>query len=266
VTDQLFHFRGYDIPVNLVGRTGGGTESFGKVSDWHIAQVQRYIGIKSTDNVLEIGCGIGRDAIPLTELIPHGKYIGTDTISPSIQWCTENISKKHANFAFVHHDIYDTLHNPKGTLQAFDVKLPAEDASIDLVLLHSVFTHMFADEIVHYLGEFRRVLKPNGRVWASFFIVNQGILEAIRRNPEPGWNLSFPYQYRTDCYINITEEPRQSVAFDELTLELMIAKGGLVLDQPILWGNWSGLRENPKSGQDAIILKRATASSDLNSK
>lgn len=254
--DQLFHFRGYAIPVNLVGKTGGGTEEFGKVSDWHIAQVQRYIGINDTDHVIEIGCGIGRDAIPLTKLLERGHYIGTDVIRPSIQWCTENITAKHPNFVFVHHDIHDTLHNPTGKLHAFDIRLPAQDESIDLVLLHSVFTHMFADEIVHYFSEFNRILKPTARVWASFFIVDQGILEKIRGNPLPGWNLSFQHQYGPGCYINVEKEPRQAVAFDELTLRQMIEKGGLVLDQPILWGNWSGQRQDPKSGQDALILKK----------
>lgn len=65
-SENVFLFRGYEIPVNLVERTGGGTQMFSEVSDWHIAQLQRYIGIHETDHILEIGCGIGRDAIPLT--------------------------------------------------------------------------------------------------------------------------------------------------------------------------------------------------------
>lgn len=260
--DQPFQFRGYDIPVGLVGKTGGGPDSFEKISDWHIAQVQRYIGIQNTDHVLEVGCGIGRDAIPLTELLTKGKYIGTDAIAPSIQWCTDNITKKHPNFFFVHHDIYDTLHNPKGKLNALDIKLPAEDESIDLILLQSVFTHMFTDEIVHYFQEFNRILKQKGRIWATLFIVNPELLKAISTNkqsdgPHTGWNLSFKLQKDTGCFINKETEPRQSVAYEESILWQMIEKGGLSLAQPVLWGNWSGTRDDPKSGQDAIILKKS---------
>jgi len=53
---EYFSFKGYDIPVGLVGRTGGGPENFEKVSDWHIAQVQRYIGINPSDTVLVLLC------------------------------------------------------------------------------------------------------------------------------------------------------------------------------------------------------------------
>jgi ubiquinone/menaquinone biosynthesis C-methylase UbiE len=161
--DREFIFRGYEIPVNLVERTGG-AQRFAEVSDWHMAQLRRYIGIKETDKILEIGCGIGRDAIPLADILTSGSYIGTDTIKQSIEWCTKNITKRHPNFTFIHHDIHDALHNPMGTLRAQDINLPINEQSIDLIILQSVFTHMFSDEILHYLTEFSRVLKPEGRV------------------------------------------------------------------------------------------------------
>lgn len=209
---NYFHFRNYDIPVNLLNKTGGGTDTFEKISDWHISQVQRYVGINDTDSVVEIGCGIGRDAIPLTGIVKHGSYMGTDTIGPSIKWCAENITPRNENFTFIHHDIYDTLHNPNGTLKATDIRLPVDDQSVDLILLHSVFTHMMEDEIVHYMNEFRRIMKPTGRVWASCFLVNHDLLNVIRSSDNPGWNLRFPYTY-LGCLINKEEQPRQSVAF-----------------------------------------------------
>ena len=84
ILTNLFHFRGFDIPVDLIQKTGAGPETFEQISDNHIALLQQYIGVKDTDHVMEIGCGIGRDAIPLAKLLEHGHYIGTDTIAPSI--------------------------------------------------------------------------------------------------------------------------------------------------------------------------------------
>lgn len=251
---EYFHFRGYDIPVDLLNKTGGGTDKFEEVSDWHIAQVQKHICINDTDSVVEIGCGIGRDAIPLTGLLSRGSYVGTDTIGPSIRWCAENISPRHENFTFVHHDIHDTLHNPKGTLRAVDIRLPSEDESVDLILLHSVFTHMMEDEIVHYVGEFRRIMKPSGRVWASCFLVNDALLSAIRSSDQPGWSLRFSHKHAEGCYINRKEEPRQTVAYDENRFYEIMRRGGLVVDRT-LWGAWSKLRAMPESGQDAVILR-----------
>lgn len=37
------------------------------------------------------------------------------------------------------------------------------------------FTHLVPDDIEHCLREFRRVLKPSGRVLASVFVVDDGI-------------------------------------------------------------------------------------------
>jgi SAM-dependent methyltransferase len=256
---QVFHFRGYDIPIDLLENTGGGPETFEAISDNHLILLQQYIGIKETDSVMEIGCGIGRDAIPLTELLGRGRYIGTDTIGPSIQWCQKNISERFPNFSFVHHDINDTLHNPTGTLRAFDIRLPADEGSVDLIILQSVFTHMFHDEIIHYMKEFSRVLKPGGKVWTTVFIIDEGILANIRDNAKTQHALSFKHQYGPGCNINTRDEPRGAVAFEEEKLKMMIAAGGLELAAPILWGAWSGQREEPKCGQDGLILRKKSS-------
>jgi SAM-dependent methyltransferase len=251
---ELFQFRGYEIPVHLVMKTGSGTHNFEQIADWHISQIQKYVGINAADNVVEIGCGIGRVAIPLTEILTCGTYLGTEVIRPSVDWCSENITARHPNFTFIHHDIHDTLHNPNGTLHAKDIRLPSEDGTVNLILLLSVFTHMFRDEIIHYMREFRRMLKPTGRVYASCFLVNSAVLDAVRDEPRLGWKVQFRHAYGEGCYINSEEEPRGAVAFEDGMFMAMINQGRLALDD-VLWGNWSGARDNPRSGQDVTILR-----------
>jgi SAM-dependent methyltransferase len=253
---RYFHFRGYAIPVALMEKTGGGPNTFEEISDGHIADLQRYIGIKKTDHVLEVGCGIGRDAIPLTKVLAQGHYIGTDIVRPSIEWCQANISRRFSNLVFVHHDIKDSLFNPSGVLLAMDIKLPAPDDSIDLIVLQSVFTHMFAEEITSYLKEFKRILKPNGRVWATFFIVDKQILDTIRDNPKTQWSLSFCYPCGEGCYINALSEPRLAVAYETTVLRKMLSNAGLCLARPLIWGLWSGKRANPGFGQDGLVLRK----------
>ncbi|CAG0993379.1 MAG: class I SAM-dependent methyltransferase [Rhizobiaceae bacterium] len=253
MSDYL-HFHGFDIPISLVHRTGGTADSFQKVSDWHTAQIERHIGpVRATDNVVEIGCACGRDAIPLVSVLTHGTYLGTDTQKPQIKWCTETITARHPDFTFIHHDIHDTLHNPEGTLHAKDIYLPSADKSVDLILLYSVFTHMMGDEIAHYLREFRRILKPTGRVFATCFLVNQPILDVIRASEKPSWNLRFPHVFGNG-YINSDKEPRGAVAFDEDVFFRMVEENGLALEK-VLWGQWSSQRQTPSSGQNAVILK-----------
>lgn len=260
--DKFLDFRGYRIPEVLVGLTGGGAtavERFADISAWHMSQLDRYIGIKETDNVVEIGCGIGRVAIPLSERLTTGQYIGTETIGRSIEWCVNNITAAHPNFQFIHHDIRDDLHNPKGTLDASDIRLPSEDGSVDLIVLHSVFTHMFKDEILHYLKEFRRILKPTGRVWASFFVADQEMIKSIDAGHKTEWNMTFAHPHGYGCRVENKASPRAAVLYDQSVLEDMVADSDLAFAHPILQGRWSGLRPEPKSGQDAVILKPQNA-------
>lgn len=229
---------------------------FEEISNWHMSQLDRYIGIEATDSVVEIGCGIGRVAIPLTDILTKGRYVGTNTIGRSIDWCTTNITAAHPNFDFIHHDIRDDLHNPNGILEAGEIRLPSKDNSVDLIVLNSVFTHMFKDEIVHYLKEFKRILKPMGRVWASFFIADKKMIKSIDAGFKTEWGMTFKHPFEDGCRVEKKSSPRAAVLYDQSTLELMVAQSGLAFDQPILQGRWSGLRIEPKSGQDAVILKR----------
>jgi len=45
-----------------------------------------------------------------------------------------------------------------------------EDGSVDAVICHSLFTHLDTEVIArHYMNEIRRVLKPGGLLWITFF-------------------------------------------------------------------------------------------------
>jgi hypothetical protein len=41
--------------------------------------------LKPTDRVLDLGCGIGRMAVPLTRYLTTGSYEGIDIVSPRVQ-------------------------------------------------------------------------------------------------------------------------------------------------------------------------------------
>src|SRR5665811_201496 len=161
---NLFEYNGFRIPIDLVNLTGGGVDTWEEISLGHQDQLEKYSPIDPDHHVLEVGCGVGRDAIQLTShLSANGSYDGVDIIKPSIEWCQNNITSRFSNFRFHYLDIYSQIHNAGGHLKTTDVKLPVEDHSIDRIILHSVFTHMFEEDIVYYLHEFERILKPDGK-------------------------------------------------------------------------------------------------------
>lgn len=255
LTQQTFNYHGYEVPVDLAHMTGGGPGTFPMIANMHQAGLRKWIDLKPTDRVLEVGCGIGRDAIPLTEFITSGSYVGVDVIAPSINWLTDNVSDKHKNFRFFQLDISDDLHNPNGALQTSDVSLPADASSIDKIFLFSVFTHMFKSEIEHYLQEFRRILAPGGKVYATAFVVNEEILAKARETNLTQWQLRFENEIEPGVLINDLASTRGAVAFKDDVFYAMMQESGLRVIR-YLNGAWSGYHEQADDGQDVVLLEK----------
>jgi SAM-dependent methyltransferase len=212
--------------------------------------------IQPDHTLLEIGCGIGRDAIPLTQFLSaRGSYLGVDIIRPSIDWCSENISPPFPNFRFRHYDVRDQLHNPHGTIRTTDIRLDITAASIDRVILWSVFTHMFRRDIMHYLREFRRVLRPDGLVYATCFALDEATLDHVRKTAPTPWRLTFEHERGAGCYIQNPEYPTSAVGYTSEALHSIVAEGGLAMATPVKRGNWAGLHSGA-AGQDVMILRR----------
>ena len=248
-------FHGFDIPVDLMLKTGGGPETFELISGQHIRNLSSQHPLTAGLAVLEIGCGIGRDAIPLIDILgPTGSYVGTDVIRESVDWCRANISARHPNFTFEWHDIADSLHNPAGTLQPAAVRLPAEDRSIDLFFAQSVFTHMLPDQFGHFLGEAARVLEPDGTVYATCFRVDDDIVATARRTNLTQFDLRFEHEYSPGCLVNELDHLTGAVAYDDGLLGALVDGAGLELRGPVRLGAWSGHFAVPFDGQDVLVL------------
>lgn len=129
----------------------------------------RFCDLKPTDTVLDIGCSIGRIALPLTQYLTEGKYVGFDVVPEGIDWCQKNITPIFPNFQFQHFNYYNGPYNPNGETP---VTFTYDDAAFDVAFAVSVFTHMPEEESDKYLEEIVRVLKPSGKALLTFFLLN----------------------------------------------------------------------------------------------
>lgn len=206
-------------------------------------------GLKPHETVLDVGSGIGRMAVPLTDyLMPSAQYEGIDIVSMGVTWCQKNITPRFPNFRFQLADIYNSHYNLGGTFQAYEYRFPFDDNHFDFVFLTSVFTHMPVRETEHYLSEISRVLKPGGRCFATFFLLN----EESRRSMA-GEKSTFNFQYELDGrYTNAPKDPDAGTAFDEPLVLAMLEKNGLYTQDSIYPGNWCG-RENSVTFQDIVV-------------
>ena len=200
--------------------------------------------------MLEIGCGIGRDAVHLAWVLStEGTYVGVDIVEASIDWCRRSITVRHPNVQFVHLDVNSEMYNAGGASSATNVSMPFGDASFDRVVLHSVFTHMFSDDVSHYLREIRRLLRPGGLPLASFFVIDDESLAAARAT---GTRFTFEHRRDDGCYVNDREHPEAAVGYAKPTLLSIIEASGLQL-RGLHRGHWSGAVDAP-DGQDVLIL------------
>jgi SAM-dependent methyltransferase len=253
-----FPFEGFDIPVDLAILTGGGADTWNGISAAHLAAYERYCPLRAGHDVLEVGCGVGRDAIPLTRILGHaGSYVGVDVSGPSIAWCQEHITARHPNFVFAHLDIRSEFYNAEGTLAGNEIVLPLASSSVDRIILQSVFTHMFEPDITHFLGEFRRVLRRHGRVFASFFVLGEESMRLAAETPDV---LTFGHVHGdgegAGCRVNDLGYPEAAVGYTPDALARMVRRGGFTFDQPVHPGSWCG-RTGVEDGQDIAILKPA---------
>lgn len=138
------------LPKEEVGRTfvGGGDAVL--TGFFELETIRNFKQLKGSD-IVDVGCGIGR----LTKYLLEenvGQYLGIDIIPEILQDAIE-VAKGHPNFNFAIGE---------------NCKIPAPDASFDVICGFSLITHLLEEEIFEYFLEARRVLRSDGVAVFSF--------------------------------------------------------------------------------------------------
>jgi len=202
------------------------------------------------ERVLEIGCGVGRMAIPLTTYLDErGSYEGFDVAPAEVSWCARNITPRFANFRFHHIDVFNSQTNPGGRLQARTYQFPLAGSQFDFIFLTSVFTHMLVADIENYLKEISRLLKGGGRLLATYFLLDEATRERLRRTRS-----RFRHPYAAGLVID-PKMPEASIAHEEKEIRRLHQKSGLRIQEPIRYGSWSRRREFLSSHDIVFAVK-----------
>lgn len=208
-------------------KIGGDETNFRSVGVTLAEALQRFAGLKPESRVLEIGCGYGRVALPLTQIMDsRGSYEGIDVIREAIDWCRENVAPIHPRFGFNHFDIYNEFYNPGGSGSVSDTALPFDDAAFDLVFLTSVFTHLVPDDVRAYLREIRRVLAPTGALWSTWFMVDDGVGEAVLDGRSA---IPIKWADGQGGYFATPDRGTLAVAYDEAVIDRFYADASLTI-------------------------------------
>lgn len=229
-------------------RTVGGGD-FHAVGAGNVLNLKRLTDIDGK-TVLEIGCGVGRNALALTTY--RIQYHGIDIYKPYIDWCTAHITRDFPAFSFSHADVRNGAYNPAGNVRSEEFLFPFPSGHFDLILLTSVFTHMMEREVMHYLDEIARLLKPGGGVYATFFLLDDIANHCIQAGRSH--QAMKPFDGERVMVVN-RDIPEDAVAFSEPVIVEAMASRGLRIEA-LHHGSWCG-RPHGFDYQDVIFAKRS---------
>lgn len=231
-------------PRRMSGYVGGG--DFRATGEEFLGHFRELGGLRPSDRVLEIGCGIGRMARVLAGVLaPPGSYDGFDVVASGIAWCQERYRDTAAPFRFRHADLRNSAYNPGGALDPAGYRFPYDDGAFDLVIATSLFTHLLPGAAEHYLSEAARVLVPGGRLFCTW------LLFSAQRPPPP----AFRSLDDSDPAVLVADPavPEDAVAYDEGWLTEWLPGRGLSL-RMVAHGTWSG--RQGRSFQDLVVADR----------
>lgn len=120
-------------------------------------------GLQPSHRVLDIGCGALRGGIHAIHYLEAGNYYGLDMNRSLL-----DAARRELKVAGLGNK------NPHLTLSdRFELGL--FEQQFDYLLALSVFTHLFANHIVRCLAEVRKVLAPDGKFFATFFVAPHNV-------------------------------------------------------------------------------------------
>ena len=167
---------------------------------WAAQQVRVALDIQAGDEVLELGCGVGRIGRELAPLCRH--WTGVD-ISENMLGHAANRLADRPNVSF--HQLTRT-----------SLDMLAED-SIDKAYSIAVFCHMDKEDLYLYLQELKRVIRPGGLIF----------VETWNLSSEIGWRR---WEYEPLVWKDADHAQRKDVARNQFCtpdeFELYVQKAG----------------------------------------
>lgn len=208
-------------PSNLLAGVGQG--DFWEIGRATVDLIRRTVGLTACERVLDVGCGLGRIAWPLSrQLGRRARYIGMDASRLYVDWCRHHLGHDR-RLTFTHVDVRSRVYNPTGTIPASECVFEWPDASFDLVVATSLFTHLEPNATERFLAEIARVLSPTGRLFATFFVLDPLGRTAIARGATfPTFEHMIPQGRLHD-----PARPEAAIAFHPEWLHEALSRAGL---------------------------------------
>ncbi len=129
-------------------------------------------GLLPSHRLVDVGCGAFRGGVRFVDYFDRGNYYGLDVNASLIEG-----GKKELAQAGLLDKQPNLLVEDKFRMTRFGVRF-------DYAIAVSVFTHLYMNHIARCLAEVRKVLEPEGKLFATFFEAPSPVhLEPIKHEP-----------------------------------------------------------------------------------
>jgi len=116
---------------------------------------------------------------------------------------------------------------------------------------------MLQYDLENYLFEINRVLRPEGILFSTFFLITDDSLNGIKNGKSA---FKFPHK-KGNCYLEYPTIPEAVVGYEEKFIISTITKYGFCIPS-IHKGSWCG-REMAETGHDFIVSKKINKPTNL---
>jgi len=215
--------------------------------------LQLLCGMKNTSKVLEIGSNYGRTAMSIFEVLEEsGEYHGVDMSRSRIELASKLYGNFTSKFKFHYLDIFNSYYNPNGIVSQDEYILPFNDNYFDIVFSCSVVNHLLPPAIERNFLESSRVVKLDGYIMFSLFILDKyrGAGTSLNEYYQPNeLDISGIFATRD------LNKPEELVAY-KLSYIQKLAKSHNLFIEKIIEGYWSHSKTDTAHELDLIIFRR----------
>jgi SAM-dependent methyltransferase len=212
------------------------------------------LDLRRDARIVDIGCGWGRLAAALVEeLDPIAEYHGFDPKRDHVRWAQTNLMPRHQAFNFHITNLANRIYNPGGVLRTETFVVPFSTASRDLVVANALFSYLSPQEFECYAREAARILKPGGRLLATFYLLDAESRQLLPRLADP-----IAFRFAEGPIVSTSPHGAGLVAYDETYVRAVLERYGFELE-PTVRGAWRGDAVNGAAGlrEDAILGRRS---------
>ena len=234
---------------------GGGDPE--KVASGIVSVLSDYIELAGKRSVLDVGCGCGRIATALTQYLGGStEYVGVDILPGLVAFGRRYITPRFPQFRFLLLDednkTYDWWREKGSVMDLTQLSDARPEASVDLAISVSLFTHLDYEAAVTILAAIGRMLASQGQAFITFFVVDDEARRGIA-----GGQTGFRFAHRTpsgELFAEKPDDPTYAVGYSVEKLDQLIRSAGLRREQWIR-GYWSQ-GNSGQTFQDAVVLRK----------